>query len=106
MEFDGCDQARPYVLVPWKRGCNDSELFTNPHALLYFVESLWQLNRPRMIFSITGESENNTAISKLILRLIDTARQTKAWLMTDGLSAGVAKQIGAARFLARFIVKR
>ncbi len=106
IEFAGCDQAKPYVLVPWKRTCGDCELSTNPHVLLYFVEGVWKLNRPRIMFSITGETEvTNPAIQSLILGLIDTARQTKAWILTDGLSSGVAKQIGAADF-CRFLILR
>ena len=64
-------------------------------ALLYFVENVWKLPRPRLLISITGGATNFEMNAESILyQLMATARLTNAWLVTGGSNAGIMKYVG------------
>ena len=100
-EFYGFHQAKPYLLVPWNRHCRaigrNQSVTTDLDLLLIFIESVWQVNRPRLALTLLGGHDNidlNANVQSLLLGIMDTARATNAWLITDGLSDGVTKYIG------------
>ena len=88
-----------YVRVPWKlKGASGSEILsTHPQALLFFIENVWKLPRPRLLISITGGAVDfpmDPHKEAVLEQLMDTARRTNAWLVTGGSRAGIMKYVG------------
>ena len=88
-----------YLRVPWKlKGASGSEILsTHPQALLFFIENVWKLPRPRLLISITGGAVDfpmDPHKEAVLEQLMDTARRTNAWLVTGGSRAGIMKYVG------------
>ena len=84
-----------YLRIPWKLREGNTTITSNPMALLYFVENVWKLPRPRLLISITGGATNFEMNAESILyQLMATARLTNAWLVTGGSNAGIMKYVG------------
>uniref|UniRef100_A0A3B4GLA4 non-specific serine/threonine protein kinase n=1 Tax=Pundamilia nyererei TaxID=303518 RepID=A0A3B4GLA4_9CICH len=73
---------------------------SKPEALLQLMFREWQMERPKLLLSVHGGSENftlppkvNQAFSK---GLITAALSTGAWIFTDGINTGVSKYVGDA----------
>ncbi|XP_026042278.1 transient receptor potential cation channel subfamily M member 6 isoform X2 [Astatotilapia calliptera] len=73
---------------------------SKPEALLQLMLREWQMERPKLLLSVHGGSENftlppkvNQAFSK---GLITAALSTGAWIFTDGINTGVSKYVGDA----------
>lgn len=65
---------------------------SKPEALLQLMFREWQMERPKLLLSVHGGSENftlppkvNQAFSK---GLITAALSTGAWIFTDGINTG------------------
>ena len=56
ISFPECSTPSLYLRVPWKiKDASGSEIVsTHPQALLYFIENVWKLPRPRLLISIAG----------------------------------------------------
>lgn len=73
---------------------------SKPEALLQLMLREWQMERPKLLLTVQGGSENfilppkvNQAFSK---GLITAAISTGAWILTDGINTGVSKYVGEA----------
>ncbi|XP_061586818.1 transient receptor potential cation channel subfamily M member 6 isoform X2 [Cololabis saira] len=69
-------------------------------ALLQLMLKEWQMERPKLVLTVQGGSENfilppkvKQAFSK---GLITAALSTEAWILTDGINTGVSKYVGEA----------
>ena len=89
---------KPYIRVPWNPKHGDStRLSTDPRLLLHFVETVWSLQRPKLLVSVTGGAMNFPVSADLELVLSDLmhfARRTNAWLTTGGTNAGIMGLLG------------
>ena len=105
--FPESDHSACYLRVPWNIKDGDSILTSHPSMLLYFVENVWNLPRPRLLISITGGAMNFEMNAEGILtQLMATARQTNAWLVTGGSNAGIMKYVGEIEFFKSFYSKQ
>lgn len=73
---------------------------SKPDVLLQLMLREWQMERPKLLLTIQGGSENfslppkvNQAFSK---GLMTAALSTGAWILTDGINTGVSKHVGEA----------
>ncbi|XP_043968718.1 transient receptor potential cation channel subfamily M member 6 isoform X1 [Gambusia affinis] len=73
---------------------------SKPEALLQLMLREWQMERPKLLLTVHGGSENfilppkvKQAFSK---GLITAAISTGAWIFTDGFNTGVSKYVGEA----------
>ncbi|XP_013867494.1 transient receptor potential cation channel subfamily M member 6 isoform X1 [Austrofundulus limnaeus] len=73
---------------------------SKPEALLQLMLREWQMERPKLLLTVQGGSENfilppkvKQAFSK---GLITAAVSTGAWILTDGINTGVSKHVGEA----------
>ncbi|KAM6931406.1 transient receptor potential cation channel subfamily M member 6 [Xenentodon cancila] len=73
---------------------------SKPEALLQLMLKEWQMERPKLVLTVQGGSENfilppkvKQAFSK---GLITAALSTEAWILTDGINTGVSKYVGEA----------
>ncbi|KAM9858169.1 transient receptor potential cation channel subfamily M member 6 [Aulostomus maculatus] len=73
---------------------------SKPEALLQLMLREWQMERPKLLLTVQGGSENfllppkvKQAFSK---GLITAALSTGAWILTDGINTGVSKYVGEA----------
>jgi hypothetical protein len=102
IRFAGEDLPASYVRVPWKRKATDpdSEIdvyHTHPQLLLYHVENVWNLQRPRILISITGGAVDfpmSEEKERVLYELMSAASQTDAWLVTGGSNSGIMKYVG------------
>uniref|UniRef100_A0A8C5FIA5 TRPM SLOG domain-containing protein n=1 Tax=Gadus morhua TaxID=8049 RepID=A0A8C5FIA5_GADMO len=69
--------------------------------VLQLMLSEWQMDRPKLLISVQGGSENlilppkvSRAFSK---GLLTAALSTGAWILTDGINTGVSKYVGEAQ---------
>ncbi|KAK0137547.1 Transient receptor potential cation channel subfamily M member 6 [Merluccius polli] len=69
-------------------------------AVLQLMLREWQMDRPKLLISVQGGSENlilppkvSQAFSK---GLITAALSTGAWILTDGINTGVSRYVGEA----------
>uniref|UniRef100_A0A4W6FV62 non-specific serine/threonine protein kinase n=1 Tax=Lates calcarifer TaxID=8187 RepID=A0A4W6FV62_LATCA len=69
-------------------------------ALLQLMLREWQMERPKLLLTIQGGSENFTLPPKVKQAfskgLITAALSTGAWILTDGINTGVSKYVGEA----------
>lgn len=56
IKFPSVEYSTSYIKVPWNFSKNPDEipLSTHPQVLLNFVESAWNLPRPKLLISVTG----------------------------------------------------
>uniref|UniRef100_A0AAX7U7F5 Transient receptor potential cation channel, subfamily M, member 6 n=1 Tax=Astatotilapia calliptera TaxID=8154 RepID=A0AAX7U7F5_ASTCA len=94
LDFDGFGNT--FMFFQYVRVAVDSK----PEALLQLMLREWQMERPKLLLSVHGGSENftlppkvNQAFSK---GLITAALSTGAWIFTDGINTGVSKYVGDA----------
>uniref|UniRef100_A0A672JL72 non-specific serine/threonine protein kinase n=1 Tax=Salarias fasciatus TaxID=181472 RepID=A0A672JL72_SALFA len=73
---------------------------SKPDLLLQLMLREWQMERPKLLLTVQGGSENftlppkvNQAFSK---GLMAAALSTGAWILTDGINTGVSKYVGEA----------
>ena len=86
---------KPYVRVPVKSSL--SSVSSDPRLVLHFVETVWNLSRPKLLVSITGGAVDFEIPPDLELVLSDLmrfARRTDAWLTTGGTHGGIMKYFG------------
>ncbi|KAM9360691.1 LOW QUALITY PROTEIN: transient receptor potential cation channel subfamily M member 6 [Symphorus nematophorus] len=73
---------------------------SKPEALLQLMLREWQMERPKLLLTVQGGSENFTLPPKVKQAfskgLITAARSTEAWILTDGINTGVSKYVGEA----------
>ncbi|XP_069034204.1 transient receptor potential cation channel subfamily M member 6 isoform X1 [Embiotoca jacksoni] len=73
---------------------------SKPEALLQLMLREWQMERPKLLLTIQGGSENFTLPVKVKQAfskgLITAALSTGAWILTDGINTGVSKYVGEA----------
>uniref|UniRef100_A0A669BEC2 non-specific serine/threonine protein kinase n=1 Tax=Oreochromis niloticus TaxID=8128 RepID=A0A669BEC2_ORENI len=73
---------------------------TRSEALLQLMLREWQMERPKLLLSVHGGSENFTLPPKVNQSfskgLITAALSTGAWIFTDGINTGVSKYVGDA----------
>ena len=85
--------AKHYIRVP-----NTSD----PQMLMYFVENVWSLPRPKLVISISGGTEDfriTPELEQLLNDLMQIARKSNAWLITGGTKAGILKHCGMLHML-------
>ena len=55
IKFPSVEYAANYLKVPWNfSSSSDAALSAHPQILLNFVESTWNLPRPKLLISVTG----------------------------------------------------
>uniref|UniRef100_A0A665US06 non-specific serine/threonine protein kinase n=1 Tax=Echeneis naucrates TaxID=173247 RepID=A0A665US06_ECHNA len=68
--------------------------------LLQLMLREWQMERPKLLLTIQGGSENFTLPPKVkqafTKGLITAALSTGAWILTDGINTGVSRYVGEA----------
>ncbi|XP_028268996.1 transient receptor potential cation channel subfamily M member 6 isoform X1 [Parambassis ranga] len=73
---------------------------SKPEALLQLMLREWQMERPKLLLTVQGGSENFTLPPKVKQAfskgLITAALSTGAWILTDGINTGVSKYVGEA----------
>ncbi|XP_037831421.1 transient receptor potential cation channel subfamily M member 6 isoform X4 [Kryptolebias marmoratus] len=73
---------------------------SKPDALLQLMLREWQMERPKLLLSVHGGSENFTLPPKVKQAfskgLITAALSTEGWILTDGINTGVSKYVGEA----------
>ncbi|XP_034547988.1 transient receptor potential cation channel subfamily M member 6 isoform X2 [Notolabrus celidotus] len=73
---------------------------SKPELLLQLMLREWQMERPKLLLTIQGGSENFTLPPKVKQAfskgLVTAALSTGAWILTDGINTGVAKYVGEA----------
>lgn len=73
---------------------------SKPEAILHLVLKEWQMEKPKLLLSVQGGSENFTLSPKVEQAfskgLITAALSTGAWILTDGINTGVSKYVGEA----------
>ncbi|KAF7667896.1 hypothetical protein LDENG_00042370 [Lucifuga dentata] len=73
---------------------------TKPDVLLQLMLKEWQMERPKLLLTVQGGSENFTLPDKVKQAfskgLITVAVSTGAWILTDGINTGVSKYVGEA----------
>uniref|UniRef100_A0A674PI35 non-specific serine/threonine protein kinase n=1 Tax=Takifugu rubripes TaxID=31033 RepID=A0A674PI35_TAKRU len=73
---------------------------TKAEMLLQLMLKEWQMERPKLLLSIQGGSENFTLPPKVMQAfsrgLMAAALSTGAWILTEGISTGVSKYVGEA----------
>lgn len=104
ISFPEC--STPSFRVPWKiKDASESRqeiVSTHPQALIYFIENVWKLPRPRLLISIAGGAADfpmDPHKEAVLEQLMDTARRTNAWLVTGGSRAGIMKYVGTPKAL-------
>uniref|UniRef100_A0A674MJT2 non-specific serine/threonine protein kinase n=1 Tax=Takifugu rubripes TaxID=31033 RepID=A0A674MJT2_TAKRU len=87
----GSDSYTPYIRVAAD---------TKAEMLLQLMLKEWQMERPKLLLSIQGGSENFTLPPKVMQAfsrgLMAAALSTGAWILTEGISTGVSKYVGEA----------
>ncbi|XP_076586321.1 transient receptor potential cation channel subfamily M member 6 isoform X2 [Chaetodon auriga] len=73
---------------------------SKPEVLLQLMLREWQMERPKLLLTVQGGSENFTLPPKVEQAfskgLITAALSTGAWILTDGINTGVSKYVGEA----------
>ncbi|CAG5922165.1 unnamed protein product [Menidia menidia] len=73
---------------------------SKPEVLLQLMLKEWQMERPKLLLTVQGGSENFPLLPKVKQAfsngLITTALSTGAWILTDGINTGVSKYVGDA----------
>ncbi|XP_071780163.2 transient receptor potential cation channel subfamily M member 6 [Centroberyx gerrardi] len=73
---------------------------SKPEVLLQLMLREWQMERPKLLLTVQGGSENFTLPPKVRQAfskgLITAALSTGAWILTDGVNTGVSKYVGEA----------
>ncbi|KAM6965339.1 transient receptor potential cation channel subfamily M member 6 [Aplochiton taeniatus] len=94
--IDFQDSAKRACRAKYVRVSVDS----NTEALLQLMLKEWQMERPKLLLSVQGGSDNfplppkvKQAFSK---GLVTAALSTGAWILTDGINTGVSKYVGEA----------
>ena len=112
IEFAGQEGSlMPYVRIPWNRLVlgSSKQLTSSPAAMLYYVENVWELPRPKLLISVTGGTQDfpmTRTNEKVLYKLMEAARQTHAWIITAGTSAGIMKYVGSKISDLLFLFKK
>ncbi|XP_078026969.1 transient receptor potential cation channel subfamily M member 6 isoform X4 [Epinephelus lanceolatus] len=73
---------------------------SKPDVLLQLMLREWQMEKPKLLLTVQGGSENFTLPVKVKQAfskgLITAALSTEAWILTDGINTGVSKYVGEA----------
>jgi len=73
----------------------------NVHLLRHLVETVWKIERPQVIISVTGGAQTFDLSSKfkdIIMKgMMDGTRNLKALFITGGTNAGIMRYVGEAR---------
>ncbi|XP_068422965.1 transient receptor potential cation channel subfamily M member 6 isoform X2 [Clinocottus analis] len=73
---------------------------SKPEVLYQLMLREWQMERPKLLLTVQGGSENFTLPLKVKQAfskgLITAALSTGAWILTDGINTGVSKYVGEA----------
>eukprot|EP00106_Octopus_bimaculoides_P006451 XP_014773893.1 PREDICTED: uncharacterized protein LOC106871768 [Octopus bimaculoides] len=73
---------------------------TPPEIIIHLIIYQWNCSLPNLLISVIGEREdvqlNEPTKEALGHSLVKAARETDAWIITEGLHTGVAKHIGEA----------
>ncbi len=75
----------------------ETELSATSMAALCYVESVWELPRPKLLISVTGGAQDfnmNRSKEDVLYKLMEAARKTNAWIITGGTDAGIMKYVG------------
>jgi hypothetical protein len=90
-----------YIRIPMHKITSDPEASENLKlvalGLLFYVENVWDLERPKLLVSITGganDFEMDRDKENVLFQLMEAARKTQAWLVTGGTNAGIMKYVG------------
>ncbi|XP_077456800.1 transient receptor potential cation channel subfamily M member 6 [Stigmatopora argus] len=90
------DSATRVCRAKFVRLAVDSKL----EAVLQLMLREWQMDKPKLLLTVHGGSENFTLPPKVkeafSKGLITAARSTGAWILTDGINTGVSKYVGEA----------
>ncbi|CAF3834999.1 unnamed protein product [Rotaria sordida] len=99
-QFDGRPAATPVENHPHTN--NDNMNVPDVDAIITdYVRNKWQLSQPELIISLIGGNEYFKNVSNQTRKLfqqgiISAASNTNAWIITDGLHLGVAREVGLA----------
>uniref|UniRef100_A0A3B3BZ56 non-specific serine/threonine protein kinase n=1 Tax=Oryzias melastigma TaxID=30732 RepID=A0A3B3BZ56_ORYME len=73
---------------------------SKPEALLQLMLREWQMERPKLLLTVQGGTENFVLPPKVMQAfskgLITAALNTGGWILTDGINTGVSKYVGEA----------
>jgi hypothetical protein len=74
---------------------------SDPDMLMYFVENVWNVPRPKLLIGITGGAMDfpvSEDLEQVLNDLMQIARQNDAWIITGGTRVGIMKYIGGLTF--------
>ncbi|XP_072289423.1 transient receptor potential cation channel subfamily M member 6 [Eucyclogobius newberryi] len=73
---------------------------SKPEAIFHLMLKEWQMERPKLLLSVQGGSENFSLSPKVEQAfskgLMTAALSTGAWILTNGINTGVSKYVGKA----------
>ena len=89
VRFQNDDEPKPFIRIPSN---------TDEEKLLYFIENVWELPRPSLLFSITGsgvgDMPHDDDLQNVVVDLICFAERSDAWITTGGWDGGIMKLFG------------
>ena len=89
IRFHKDNGLKPYVRVPSN---------TDEHKMLYFIENVWGLPRPSLLFSITGSGVGDMPLDdelqNVLVDLICFAGQSNSWITTGGWDGVIMRLLG------------
>ena len=94
------EDAKPYLRVPLNI---DGKFVDSDKAALlvrFYMENVWRLPAPQLLISIIGSHQADNLhedSQNAMMKIMDAARQTHAWLVTDGIKTGISKLVGNVR---------
>ena len=99
---------KPFVRVPFQQGgvvsssgAMETSISSDPRLILHFVETVWNLTRPKLLVSITGgavDFQIPPDLEHVLSDLMRFARRTDAWLTTGGTYGGIMKYFGSRNY--------
>ena len=82
---------------------------SDPKMAILFVETVWNLPRPKLVMNITGGAMDfhiSTELQNVLNDLMEISRNTNAWIITGGTRAGIMKYFGAYHSSISFFLGR
>ena len=89
--------------ISFTSSSNDPKLYlriphtSSPKDVLHFVETVWNLPRPKLLVGITGGAGDfpiSAELQSVLDDLMQIALDTDAWIFTGGTRGGIMKYFG------------
>jgi hypothetical protein len=94
-EADGASTDVKFLTVNVPKAGEAEDFFNsyNPHLIRYYLERVWNLNRPDVIITVTGGAMafdmSTEDKDKIMKGMMDGTRNLDAWFITGGTKSGI-----------------